>query len=95
MSFLHDLNYGYQLLKTVRDIDSSCEKVKRRVGGVVEEFHVVYARVGPEPVTIQVQASGIPSPRYEWFYRQYDQDPGGEEDFIWIPLSATQVKHCS
>merc|ERR1719233_1266421 len=47
VSFLHDLNYGYQLLKTVRDIDSSCEKVKRKVNDVAEEFHVVYAKVGP------------------------------------------------
>ena len=63
VSFLHDLNYGYQLLKMVRDIDSSQERVKRVVNDVAEEFHVVYAKVGPEPVTIQIQASGIPSPR--------------------------------
>ena len=64
VSFLHDLNYGYQLLKMVRDIDSSQERVKRVVNDVAEEFHVVYAKVGPDPVTIQIQASGIPSPRY-------------------------------
>ena len=40
MSFLHDLNYGYQLLKMVRDIDSSQERVKRVVNDVAEEFHV-------------------------------------------------------
>lgn len=90
VSFLHDLNYGYQLLKMVRDIDSSSDRVKRKVNDVMEEFHVVYARVGPEPVTIQIQASGIPSPRYEWFYRPVDDPSNPTEDFTWIPLSATQ-----
>ena len=41
VSFLHDLNYGYQLLKMVRDIDSSNERVKRRVNNVIEEFFVL------------------------------------------------------
>jgi len=90
VSFLHDLNYGYQLLKMVRDIDASNERVKRRINDVTEEFHVVYAKVGPEPVTIQVQASGIPSPRYEWFYRPNDDPSSPSDEFTWIPLSATQ-----
>ena len=90
VSFLHDLNYGYQLLKMVRDIDSSNERIKKRVNNVIEEFHVVYAKIGPEPVTIQVQASGIPSPRYEWFYRPNDDPNDTSEEFTWIPLSATQ-----
>ena len=87
VSFLHDLNYGYQLLKMVRDIDSSNERIKRRVNNVIEEFFVIYAKIGPEPVTIQVQASGIPSPRYEWFYRPNDGDPNNpSEEITWIPL---------
>ena len=90
VSFLHDLNYGYQLLKMVRDIETSNERVKRKVNNVIEEFYVVYAKIGPEPVTLQVQASGIPSPRYEWFYRPNDDPNTPSEDFIWTPLSATQ-----
>ena len=90
VSFLHDLNYGYQLLKMVRDIESSNERVKRKVNNVIEEFFVVYAKIGPEPVTLQVQASGIPSPRYEWFYRPNDDPNNPGEEFIWTPLSATQ-----
>lgn len=74
----------------VRDIDASNERVKRRINDVTEEFHVVYAKVGPDPVTIQVQASGIPSPRYEWFYRPNDDPASPSDDFTWIPLSATQ-----
>ena len=66
VSFLHDLNYGYQLLKMVRDIDSSNERVKRKVNNVIEEFFVVYAKIGPEPVTLLVQAAGIPSPRWDF-----------------------------
>ena len=91
VSFLHDLNYGYQLLKMVRDIESSNERVKRKVNNVIEEFFVVYAKIGPEPVTLQVQASGIPSPRYEWFYRPNDDPKTPGEEFIWTPLSATQA----
>ena len=74
----------------VRDIESSNERVKRKVNNVIEEFFVVYAKIGPEPVTLQVQASGIPSPRYEWFYRPNDDPNNPGEDFIWTPLSATQ-----
>ena len=37
-----------------QDIESSTEKVRRRVGDVLEEFSVVYAKIGTEPVTIQV-----------------------------------------
>ena len=44
-----------QLLKMVRDISSSNERIKRRVNNVIEEFFVIYAKIGPEPVTIQVQ----------------------------------------
>ena len=76
----------------VRDIESSNERVKRKVNNVIEEFFVVYARIGPEPVTLQVQASGIPSPRYEWFYRPNDDPNNPGEDFIWTPLSATQAR---
>ena len=76
----------------VRDIDSSNERIKRKVNNVIEEFFVVYARIGPEPVTLQVQASGIPSPRYEWFYRPNDNPNNPGEDFIWTPLSATQAR---
>ena len=76
----------------VRDIDSSNERVKKKVNNVIEEFFVVYARIGPEPVTLQVQASGIPSPRYEWFYRPNDNPNNPGEDFIWTPLSATQAR---
>ena len=76
----------------VRDIESSNERVKRKVNNVIEEFFVVYARIGPEPVTLQVQASGIPSPRYEWFYRPNDDPNNPGEEFIWTPLSATQAR---
>ena len=37
-----------------------------------------------------MQASGIPSPRYEWFYRPNDDPNTPGEDFVWTPLSATQ-----
>merc|ERR1719193_468177 len=90
VSFIHDLNYGYQLLKMVKDIESTNEKVRRRVNGQMEEFHVVYAKIGPEPVTVQVHASGIPSPRYEWYYRPNDEPGSPTEDFKWTILQATQ-----
>lgn len=90
VSFIHDLNYGYQLLKMVKDIESTNEKVRRRCGGQTEEFWVVYAKIGPEPVTIQVHASGIPSPRYEWYYRPNDEPGSPSDDFTWTILQATQ-----
>ena len=39
-----------------QDIESTNERVRRRVNGQTEEFWVVYAKIGPEPVTIQVHA---------------------------------------
>ena len=57
----------------LQDIESTNEKVRRKVNGQMEEFNVVYARIGPDPVTVEVHASGIPSPRYEWYYRPNDE----------------------
>lgn len=30
----------------VRDIDASSDRIKRKVNDIMEEFHVVYAKVG-------------------------------------------------
>ncbi|XP_023348177.1 uncharacterized protein LOC111716896 [Eurytemora carolleeae] len=90
VSFIHDLNYSYQLLKLVKDIESTNERVRRRVNGQTEEFWVVYAKIGPEPVTIQVHASGIPSPRYEWYYRPNDEPGSPSEEFKWTILQVNQ-----
>ena len=67
--------------------------MKKLVNGIVEEFHVVYAKLESKPVAIQVQAAGIPSPRYEWFYRPYDQSETGDmENFDWSIIQGSVHK---
>ena len=39
---------------------------------------------------VKVQFSGIPSPRYEWYYRPNDEAGSPTEDFQWTMLQATQ-----
>ena len=84
------MNYGYELLKLVKDIETSNDRVRRTVHGVVEEFHVLYAKLDSVPLAIQAEFSGIPSPRYQWFYRPYKPEidrEGAETEFEWTHLS--------
>ena len=37
-----------------------------------------------------MHASGIPSPRYEWYYRPNDEPGTPSDDFTWTILQATQ-----
>jgi hypothetical protein len=41
---------------------------------------------------VQVQASGIPSPRYEWYYRPNEESGTSSDDFQWTILQEKREK---